>query len=175
MGGWVGTFHNNCNFKPNHLVSYTHSTSKHSALYAFVSLIDVTVYMRNYTTEPCLSVYVAYGVSVLWPWYVFQYQKHIVCYTISLSDLITILSACFIKYVILTTTYIIDIPGSNLVGFTHKKNIICNSHNTSPYWECEGPTSPVPMQPTNKELRISYVHEVNNSRTQLLSMSHTTN
>ena len=29
------------------------------------------------------------------------------------------------------------------------------------------------MQPTNKHLRISYVHEVNNNKTQLLSMSHT--
>jgi hypothetical protein len=31
----------------------------------------------------------------------------------------------------------------------------------------------VPMQPTSKHLRISYVHEVDNIRTQLLSMSHT--
>ena len=51
--------------------------------------------------------------------------------------------------------------------------IKCHSHNTSLHGMCEGPTSPVPMQPTNKKLRISYVHEVNNSMTQLLSMSHT--
>ena len=37
---------------------------------------------------------------------------------------------------------------------------------------CEGSASHVPTQPTNKELRISFVHEVNNIITQLLSMSH---
>ena len=37
---------------------------------------------------------------------------------------------------------------------------------------CEGSASHVPMRPTNKKLRNSYIHEVNNSRTQLLSMSH---
>ena len=46
-------------------------------------------------------------------------------------------------------------------------------HNTSLYWKCKGPASLVPMQLTNKHLRISYVHEVNNNNTQLLSMSHT--
>ena len=45
--------------------------------------------------------------------------------------------------------------------------------NTSLYCKCEGLASHVPMQPTNRHLRISYVHEVNNSKTQLLSMSHT--
>jgi hypothetical protein len=49
----------------------------------------------------------------------------------------------------------------------------CHNPNTSLYCKCEGPASPVPMQPTNKHLRISYVHEVNNSMTQLLFMSHT--
>ena len=49
----------------------------------------------------------------------------------------------------------------------------CHNHNTPLCRKCEGPVSPVPMQPTNKHLRISCVHEINNSRTQLLSMSHT--
>ena len=51
--------------------------------------------------------------------------------------------------------------------------IRCQNHNTPLYWECVGPTSHVPMQPTNKHLRISYVHEVNNIMTQLSSISHT--
>ena len=40
---------------------------------------------------------------------------------------------------------------------------------------CEGPASHVPKQLTNKYLRITYVHEVNISGTQLLSMLHTLN
>ena len=33
----------------------------------------------------------------------------------------------------------------------------------------------MPMHPTNKHLRITYVHEVNNNKTHLSSMSHTLN
>ena len=51
--------------------------------------------------------------------------------------------------------------------------IKCHNPNTSLYCKCEGPTSHVPMQSTNKHLRISHVHKVNNNMTQLLSMSHT--
>ena len=40
----------------------------------------------------------------------------------------------------------------------------CQNHNTPLYWRCEGPASHVPMQPSNKHLRISYVHKVNNNR-----------
>ena len=58
-------------------------------------------------------------------------------------------------------------------NINHKICIKCHSPNTSLYCKCEGHASHVPMQPTNKHLRISYVHEVNNNMTQLLSMSHT--
>ena len=63
--------------------------------------------------------------------------------------------------------------GNIYSNINHKICIKCHNPNTSLYWKCEGHASHVPMQPTNKHLRISYVHEVNNSRTQLLSMSHT--
>jgi hypothetical protein len=49
----------------------------------------------------------------------------------------------------------------------------CHNPNTLLYCKCEGRGSHVPMQPTNKHLRISYVHEVSNNKTHLLSMSHT--
>ena len=88
-------------------------------------------------------------------------------------DLIIPLHVWFHQVCNLTTTNVENIPGSTPSSFNQKKYIICHSQNTVLYWECEGPASPVPMQPTNKELRISYVHEVNNNMTQLLSMSHT--
>ena len=85
------------------------------------------------------------------------------------------LASCFYLKVCITnlphiwSTYKGNIP-SNI---NHKICIKCHNPNTSLYWKCEGHASHVPMQPTNKHLRISYVHEVNNSKTQLLSMSHT--
>ena len=65
--------------------------------------------------------------------------------------------------------------GSGLGNLNQKICIECHNHNTSLYWMCEGHASHVPMQPTNKHLRISYEHKVNNSMTQLLFMSHTLN
>jgi hypothetical protein len=55
---------------------------------------------------------------------------------------------------------------------TSKICIKCHNPNTPMYCKCEGPASHVPMEPTNKHLSISYVHKVNNNKTQLLSMSH---
>jgi hypothetical protein len=61
-----------------------------------------------------------------------------------------------------------NIP-SNL---NHKICIKCHNPDTPLYCKCEGHASLVSMQPTDKHLRISYVHEVNNNMTQLLSMSY---
>jgi hypothetical protein len=79
------------------------------------------------------------------------------------------LKVCIINLPHIWSTYKGNFP-SNI---NHKICIKCHNPNTSSYWKCEGPASHVPMQPTNEHLRISYVHEVNNSMTQLLSMSHT--
>ena len=67
------------------------------------------------------------------------------------------------------STYNGNIP-SNI---NYKICIKCHNPNTSSYWKSEGLASHVPMQPTNKHLRISYIYEVNNNMTQLLSMLHT--
>ena len=72
----------------------------------------------------------------------------------------------------LSTTYMEYLPWHMLSTFNHKICIKCHNHNTSLYWKCEGLASPMPMQPTHKHLRISYVHKVNNNMTQLLSMLH---
>ena len=70
-----------------------------------------------------------------------------------------------------STTYMEYLPWK-YAQFLQPKDMHHN-YNTSLYWKCEGHASLVPMQPINTHLRISYVHEVNNSRTQLLSMLHT--
>ena len=73
----------------------------------------------------------------------------------------------------LSTIYMEYLPWNMPSNFNQKICIKCRNHKTSLYWECEGHASLVPMQPTNKHSRISYIHKVNNSMTQLLSMSHT--
>ena len=69
----------------------------------------------------------------------------------------------------------INLQGNVPSNSNQWKCIKCQNHTTPLYWRCEGLASPMPMQPTNKHLRISYVHEVNNSMTQLSSMPHTLN
>ena len=66
-----------------------------------------------------------------------------------------------------------DLQGNIHSNFNQNVCIKCHNHNTSLNWKCERHASHVPMQLANKHLRISYVHEVNNNMTQLLSMSHT--
>ena len=86
-----------------------------------------------------------------------------------------LLSSCsYLKVCIHDLFYIWSAYKGNILStINHKICIKYHNPNTSLYWKREGPASHVPMQPTNKHLRISYVHEVNNNMTQLLSMSHT--
>ena len=86
-----------------------------------------------------------------------------------------LLSSCFYPRVCIPhLLYIWSAYKGNIPSnINHKICIKCHNPNTPSYCKCEGHASPVPMQPTNKHLRISYVHEVNNNMTQLLSMSHT--
>ena len=96
------------------------------------------------------------------------------CLTIPyLGSLITCLHALLQSISNIYTIYMIYIQESMPSSFNQKMCIKCHNHNPSLYCECEGHASPMPMQPNNKYLRISYVHKVNNNKTQLLSMSHT--
>ena len=77
------------------------------------------------------------------------------------------LKVCIVDPPHIWSTYKGNIPSN----FNRKICLKCHNHNTSLYWKCARHAF-VPMQPTNKHLRISYVHEENKSKTQLLSMSH---
>ena len=125
----------------------------------------------SYINTLCKDVHLTYGLC---------YQR--ISNNKILSLIVTYLGSSINSFSCFTSKYLYLIlcvrsiyKGNVPSNFNQLKCIKYQNHNTPVYWRCERLASHVPMQPTNKHLRISYVLKVNSNMTHLLSMSHTLN